>query len=400
MLPGYDPSPAPSATGSSNSVHGTNLPSASSPLNPTVREGRYGIPRAGSLSIQSNVVCKKRKSGRFRYQPGQVRAFGMITGGSGITPMFQVVRAVLENPSDKTKVHLIYANVTSDDILLKARPGFVFVKPPEGWTGGVGLKSLPVAVKVLNKEGLQGHREWLTEVNFLGQLRHPNLVKLIGYCCEDDHRLLVYEFMFRGSLENHLFRISFFVPSVQWHLVLTKAAITMVLLHIDQARYLSMIPQIKEMITRAGKKAYTLVMGRPNPSKLANFPELDIQNNSGQKFWQNVEFVFGKELMNYTNSDEIQLRTDPVHADLDDEIGGLCKQVATEIELEAKNQNEFINELESLKKCCSQRVFLVWFIRVLMEPGTPHGSNIISQVQFHILWMEKTVTRIIGAGAH
>ncbi|GMP86213.1 hypothetical protein CsSME_00039074 [Camellia sinensis var. sinensis] len=70
----------------------------------------------------------------------------------------------------------------------------------------VGLKSLPVAVKVLNKDGLQGHREWLTEVNFLGQLRHPNLVKLIGYCCEDDHRLLVYEFMFRGSLENHLFR--------------------------------------------------------------------------------------------------------------------------------------------------------------------------------------------------
>ncbi|CAN0896558.1 Probable serine/threonine-protein kinase PBL8 [Linum grandiflorum] len=70
----------------------------------------------------------------------------------------------------------------------------------------VGLRSLPVAVKVLNKEGLQGHREWLTEVNFLGKLRHPNLVKLIGYCCEDDHRLLVYEFMFRGSLENHLFR--------------------------------------------------------------------------------------------------------------------------------------------------------------------------------------------------
>ncbi|KAI4324565.1 hypothetical protein MLD38_030043 [Melastoma candidum] len=70
----------------------------------------------------------------------------------------------------------------------------------------VGLKALPVAVKVLNKEGLQGHREWLTEVNFLGQLRHTNLVKLIGYCCEEDHRLLVYEFMFRGSLENHLFR--------------------------------------------------------------------------------------------------------------------------------------------------------------------------------------------------
>jgi serine/threonine protein kinase len=44
------------------------------------------------------------------------------------------------------------------------------------------------------------------EVDFLGQLHHPNLVKLIGFCIEDDQRLLVYEFMTRGSLENHLFR--------------------------------------------------------------------------------------------------------------------------------------------------------------------------------------------------
>ena len=43
-------------------------------------------------------------------------------------------------------------------------------------------------------------------MNFLGDLVHPNLVKLIGYCIEDDQRLLVYEFMPRGSLENHLFR--------------------------------------------------------------------------------------------------------------------------------------------------------------------------------------------------
>lgn len=48
------------------------------------------------------------------------------------------------------------------------------------------------------------------EVDFLGQLHHPNLVKLIGYCIEDDQRLLVYEFMTRGSLENHLFRSEFF----------------------------------------------------------------------------------------------------------------------------------------------------------------------------------------------
>lgn len=65
---------------------------------------------------------------------------------------------------------------------------------------------LTVAVKTLNRDGLQGHKEWVAEVNFLGNLQHPHLVKLIGYCIEDNQRQLVYEFMSRGSLEHHLFR--------------------------------------------------------------------------------------------------------------------------------------------------------------------------------------------------
>ncbi|KAL8150189.1 hypothetical protein V2J09_019997 [Rumex salicifolius] len=87
---------------------------------------------------------------------------------------------------------------------------------------------LTVAVKTLNHDGLQGHKEWLNcvvpiiqlllsllwqaEVNYLGDLVHSNLVKLIGYCIEEDQRLLVYEFMPRGSLENHLFRRSLPLP--------------------------------------------------------------------------------------------------------------------------------------------------------------------------------------------
>ncbi|KAH0451354.1 hypothetical protein IEQ34_018653 [Dendrobium chrysotoxum] len=71
---------------------------------------------------------------------------------------------------------------------------------------------LTVAVKRLNHDGLQGHKEWLAEVYFLGELLHPNLVKLIGYCIEEDQRLLVYEFMTRGSLDNQLFKRSFPLP--------------------------------------------------------------------------------------------------------------------------------------------------------------------------------------------
>ncbi|KAJ3673577.1 hypothetical protein LUZ60_005569 [Juncus effusus] len=69
-----------------------------------------------------------------------------------------------------------------------------------------GIEPLQVAVKVHDGDNsFQGHREWLAEVIFLGQLSHPNLVKLIGYCCEDEHRMLIYEFMPRGSVESHLF---------------------------------------------------------------------------------------------------------------------------------------------------------------------------------------------------
>ncbi|XP_022724762.1 putative receptor-like protein kinase At1g72540 [Durio zibethinus] len=77
-----------------------------------------------------------------------------------------------------------------------------------------GLKAQPVAVKVLDLDGTQGHREWLAEVIFLGQLKHPHLVNLIGYCYEEDHRLLVYEYMERGNLENQLFKR--YGPSLPW----------------------------------------------------------------------------------------------------------------------------------------------------------------------------------------
>jgi len=45
----------------------------------------------------------------------------------------------------------------------------------------------------------------------MGRLSHPNLVRLLGYCVEDRELLLVYEYMPKGSLDNHLFRSESFV---------------------------------------------------------------------------------------------------------------------------------------------------------------------------------------------
>ncbi|KAL1213960.1 putative serine/threonine-protein kinase PBL19 [Cardamine amara subsp. amara] len=75
--------------------------------------------------------------------------------------------------------------------------------------GGDSDSSIIVAIKKLNRQGLQGHKQWLAEVQFLGVVNHQNVVKLLGYCSEDGERgmerLLVYEFMSNRSLEDHLF---------------------------------------------------------------------------------------------------------------------------------------------------------------------------------------------------
>ena len=65
-----------------------------------------------------------------------------------------------------------------------------------------------MVVKQIDRNGLQGYREFLVEVLVLSLLHHPNLVNLIGYCADGDQRPLVYEYMPLGSLEDHLYDLS------------------------------------------------------------------------------------------------------------------------------------------------------------------------------------------------
>ncbi|KAF2820490.1 ferredoxin reductase-like protein [Ophiobolus disseminans] len=95
----------------------------------------------------------KGPKGAMVYTSNMVRHFGMIAGGTGITPMLQVVKAIIRGRAkgDLTEVDLIFANVNPEDILLKEdldalaakdskfRVHYVLNNPPEKWNGGVGF---------------------------------------------------------------------------------------------------------------------------------------------------------------------------------------------------------------------------------------------------------------------
>ncbi|KAJ0718358.1 putative protein kinase RLK-Pelle-RLCK-VIIa-2 family [Helianthus annuus] len=142
------------------------------------------------------------------------RKTGSHDGGGIVTASQRVV-----SPSEDA-TPLIFKEFTYSD-LQKATCNFRrdcflgeggFGRVFKGWLDRVTYtpqkagNGLPVAIKKLNPETIQGFEVWQTEVTLLGRLKHPNVVKLLGYCQENMELLLVYEFMQGGSLEDRLFR--------------------------------------------------------------------------------------------------------------------------------------------------------------------------------------------------
>lgn len=112
-----------------------------------------------------DVVEVKGPIEKLKYTPNMKKHIGMIAGGTGITPMLQIVEAILKNPDDNTKVSLLYANVSPDDILLKQKLDILSANhpnlkiyytvdnPSQDWRGGKGYISKDMVIKGLPGPG-------------------------------------------------------------------------------------------------------------------------------------------------------------------------------------------------------------------------------------------------------
>lgn len=102
---------------------------------------------------------------KFAYKPNQFKEIGLIAGGSGVTPIWQLAQQVARNPDDKTKVTILYGNKTDDDILLSEKweelskdSRFKIVhyldNPSSNWTGEKGFIDVNAVKKYLPKPDL------------------------------------------------------------------------------------------------------------------------------------------------------------------------------------------------------------------------------------------------------
>ncbi|XP_057448065.1 receptor-like protein kinase FERONIA [Lotus japonicus] len=105
----------------------------------------------------------------------------------------------IENKSSFSLRAIKVATKNFDEALLIGTGGFGSVYKGS-FDGGV----TSVAIKRANPMSEQGDMEFETEIKLLSQLRHSNLVSLLGYCNEDGEMILVYDFMAHGSLYDHL----------------------------------------------------------------------------------------------------------------------------------------------------------------------------------------------------
>ncbi|XP_062151238.1 serine/threonine-protein kinase PBL34-like isoform X2 [Alnus glutinosa] len=187
----------------------TSGPTAHSESNSTYEKSRdQPIASAGSSTTTSNTGSNSSISKFSSTSTSKLSTSSTLKFSEELKVASQLRKFMFN------ELKLATRNFRPDSILGEGGFGCVF----KGWideNGTAPVKpgtGLTVAVKILNHDGHQGHKEWLAEIDLLGDLTHPNLVKLVGFCIEDDQRLLVYEFMPRGSLENHLFRRSLPLP--------------------------------------------------------------------------------------------------------------------------------------------------------------------------------------------
>ncbi|KAI7740269.1 hypothetical protein M8C21_000038 [Ambrosia artemisiifolia] len=275
---------APSTTGNLSSVAVTSQSTRTTTTSITT----------SSLSVSSSGISS-HVSGNSQ--------FSNASSGDDLGPGGQI----LPNSNLKTytfsELKAATKNFRSDTILGEGGFGKVYKGRIEERNGSkVSSNASLVAVKKLNSESMQGVEEWQAEVIFLGRLSHPNLVKLLGYCYEDDELLLVYEFMQKGSLENHLFGRGSTIQPLPWDIRLKIA--------IGAARGLAFLHTSDQKVIYRDFKASNILLDGSYNAKLSDFGLAKMASVSQSHLTTRVMGTHGYAAPEYVTTGHLYVKSD------------------------------------------------------------------------------------------
>ncbi|XP_038878628.1 probable serine/threonine-protein kinase PBL7 isoform X1 [Benincasa hispida] len=149
---------------------------------------------AASAAAQSTTFIIPHTTINFDSSP-EVKGGGCLYGGnSGRIPQYRI-RGV--QVFTYKELELATDNFNEANVIGNGRLGFVY--------RGVLADGAVVAIKMLHRDGKQRERSFrMEQVDLLSRLHSPCLVELLGYCADQHHRLLIFEFMHNGTLHHHL----------------------------------------------------------------------------------------------------------------------------------------------------------------------------------------------------
>ena len=113
---------------------------------------------------------------KLKYSANMKKNIGMIAGGTGITPMLQVLEEIAANPADKTRVHLVFANVSGRDVLMRETLDALVKRNPN------------VSVTYVI-DSAQQDKDWSGEV---GRINKELIKKVVPFSPKDKDNVLIY----------------------------------------------------------------------------------------------------------------------------------------------------------------------------------------------------------------
>ncbi|KAJ4882680.1 Protein kinase superfamily protein [Raphanus sativus] len=162
-----------------------------------------------------------------------------------------------------------------------------------------------VAVKQLDRHGLQGTKEFQTQVLSLAKLEHPNLVKLIGYCADGDQRLLVFEYVTGSSLQDHLYEQKQSQKPMDW--------ITRMKIAFGAAEGLDYLhDKVNPPVIYRDLKASNILLDDEFFPRLCDFGLHFLSPGAGDSLFlsSRVMDTYGYSAPEYTRGDEVTIKSD------------------------------------------------------------------------------------------